>query len=336
VGVPVGLMFESATQLPGLSLRALNMQKSTIKAALIIATHGRSMMIEVLLDNLARCIFPPNVVIYIIENGPASGVKAICEVNALRDRVRYLHSEIAGKTVALNRAIHFADEEFLIFFDDDISVRTNIITRYIAAAERYGPGYFFGGPWVAEAETPCPTHLLPHLPLSARGSTLGWPEAEAELSRFDYFLGSNWAAFRVDLLRAGLFDEDLGPRPGKYSAVGDETELQRRLISLGVQPIYLPQAVIHHSVKAECYTIEWIRNRHFRHGITDRIISTKRGERAYELMGIPWCAIAMYVMQNVRLIVASLLRFSLERRTTFKMREAYWAGWLYGAWTRGK
>jgi hypothetical protein len=104
----------------------------------------------------------------------------------------------------------------------------------------------------------------------------------------------------VGLFRAGLFDEDLGVGPVKYPPVSEESELQQRLISIGVRPVYLPQAVVRHSVKKECYTFEWVSNRHFRHGTTDYIIWRKLGPtvaftpqnwRGYEVLGTLWEAV---------------------------------------------
>jgi GT2 family glycosyltransferase len=321
------------------------METPELKAALIIPTYGRPKAAEILLQHLALCAFPSNVIIYVIENGPPAGVEAVCNVNTVGNRVRYLHSPIAGVSVALNLAIRSANQDFFIFFHDDIKVPTNTVASYIAAAARYGPGHFFGGPWIADAESSCPKPLLPHLPLSARGWSLGEQEIEVDKSLFNFFCSMNWGAFRGDLLKAGLFDEDLGVGPGKYSPVSEESELQQRLIAIGVRPVYLPQAIIRHSVKSECYTVEWIRNRHFRHGITDWIIRKKYGPiaaftpenwEAYEFLGVPWGAVMKYCKQTLKQMIAPLLSFPLERRLSIKFIKAYWAGWLYGATTRRK
>jgi hypothetical protein len=79
-------------------------------------------------------------------------------------------------------------------------------------------------------------------------------ETEIERSKFEYFFGTNWAVFRSDLDKSGLFSEDLGPSPVNYPAAGAETELQQRLIKIktGVRAItYL--ALVHHPV---CISLE--------------------------------------------------------------------------------
>lgn len=307
-----------------------------MKTAIVIPTYNRSLMVERLLINLAQCAFPPNVEIYVVENGPRGSSENVCNANTAGNRVRYLHSQIGGRAKASNFAIQHSGADFFIFFDDDITFPATIVETYVEAAQRYHQGHFFGGPLIADAEAPCPPHLVPYLPASARGRSLADHETEVETSRFDFFFGGNWAAFGADLFKVGLYDENLGAAPRKYSPVGDETELQQRLIAAGVRPIYLPDAFIHHFVGKECYTEKWIGNLRFRYGITDWIIAGKTGQRGYEILSIPLWATGAIAKQNIKLLIARLFGFSIERRTGIKMRIAYLAGWLYAAWTRSR
>src|SRR5262249_32776559 len=68
------------------------------------------------------------------------------------------------------------------FFDDDVRVSTGIIETYVEAAQRYGPGHFFGGPLLIDAEAPCPAHLVPYLPPSATGWAFANRETEIKAS----------------------------------------------------------------------------------------------------------------------------------------------------------
>jgi GT2 family glycosyltransferase len=306
-----------------------------MKTAIVIATYRRPVMIERLLTNLGECILPPAVEIFVVENGPQSGVESACIRHTVGNRVRYLHSPIAGKTHALNQAIRFSDADFFIFFDDDIIVPPTIVETYAEAAQRYGLGHFFGGPLIADAELPCPPHLLPHLPSSAIGRSFADQETELEVSQFLFFFGANWAVFRADLIRTGFYNEDLEAGPTKYSPADEETELQQRLVTANVRPIYLPNAAIHHFVRKECYTLEWVCDRHFRRGISDWI-KAENHQRGYEVLGISFQGIRESVKQKTKLRIARLLNFPLERQTSIEVRGAYWRGWVYGAWTRVK
>jgi GT2 family glycosyltransferase len=291
-------------------------------------------MIERLLIKLSQCAFPPQVDIYIVD-GSRSGTQAVCEANTVGNRVRYLYSENAGQAEATNLALRTSTADFFIFFDDDITVPANIIETYVEAAQRYGPGHFFGGPLVADAEVPCPPHLAPHLPPSAKGLSLADHETEIRPSEFPFFFGANWAVFRSDLLASGFFLENLGPAPSKYTPVGDETELQHRLIKASVRAIYLPSAVIHHFVGRECYTVKWVWHRNFRTGLYDYQASRRNGhQQLAAIFGVPLWLIRTTMIIELKLLILRVGGFPIERIISMKMKQGYWFGWLYGAWKR--
>ena len=149
---------------------------------------------------------------------------------------------------------------------------------------------------------------------------------------FGYFFGANWAVFRSDLRKVGLFSEELGITASPRSPMGEENDIQLRLLQADVKPVYLPGALVLHHVPHECYTLEWVWRRRFRLGVTD----WKRKERAEQahcrkLLGIPtWLARA--VMQHmVNAAASSILGWT--RKTEIRMQQAYLQGLLYGAWT---
>jgi glycosyltransferase involved in cell wall biosynthesis len=303
-----------------------------MKTAITIPTFKRAAMVERLLVNMRRCAFPPDVEIYVVENGPVCGVEDICKACALDVPVRYLYWPVAGKSLALNYAINCNTADFLIFLDDDIRISADAVEAYIEAAHRHGPGSFFGGPLLVDAEIQCPPHLVAHLPRSAKGWWPGDHEMEMEKSKFEYFFGANWAVFRSDLT-SNLFAEHLGVTAGTYSPLGEEVEIQRRLIGAFVKAIYLPRAIVHHTVSKECYTIEWVVNRAFREGITDWIL-TQRAEQEYwrKLFGIPTWLIRAAIEQSVKARISRFRHLPIELCTEIKVREAYLHGLAYGAW----
>jgi len=288
-------------------------------------------MVGRLLNNLGNCAFPPKTDIYIVENGSQAGTEVVCSQNTVGNRVRYLYSPSAGRSLAMNLAIRHSDADFFLFLDDDVTVRTDFVKNYVDAAQRYGPGYFFGGPLIADAEVPCPAHLLPYLPPSARGRSLADQEFQIEPSHFDYFFGANWAVFRIDLMKSGLFAEHLGVSDRTGSPMGEESDLQRRLIDASAKPIFLPNAVIHHFVPKECYTSEWVCQRHFRLGLTH--ILEKQGTNDSHIYS--WYQILQtcgkVLEMKCKVLLSLLLLFPIERRTRIKVREAYLRGRFYGA-----
>lgn len=302
-----------------------------MKTAIIIATFKRPDFLERLLISLSKCSFPPDVEIHVIENGPVSGAEETCRTHSVGGRVKYFYWHVAVKSLALNHVIHSGDADFLIFFDDDVKVPENIVSLYVDAAQRYGKGHFFGGPLIPDSDVECPTHLVPYLPRSAAGWSHGDYETEIKSADFEFFFGANWASFRSDLVRAGLFADELGITGEKNSPVGEETELQQRMVAAGMKAIYLPGAVIHHFVPRECYTVRWVWHRNFRLGVTDWITTYSAMKARRKIFGVPAWILRSAIEQKVWLLRSYLQLFSLARRTEIQIRYAYLAGMIHGA-----
>jgi GT2 family glycosyltransferase len=306
-----------------------------MRTAIVIPTHKRATMMARLLDDLTRCARPPECRIYVVENGPRGNTEELCERSALRAQLHYLYLPRGHKSVALNTVIESTSEDFIIFFDDDVALPAGIIATYVDAAERYGPGHFFGGPLIADIDIPCPPDLAPYLPLSA----LGWAHADHEAildqGDFDYFFGANWAAFRSDLTRAGLFSEDLGITASSRSAMGEENDIQERLIRAGARPVYLPDATVRHHVPPECYTAKWVWRRRFRLGVTEWK-RTAHAEYAHcrRIFGVPAWLLRAVLQQKIKAMLSSL--FDWGGKTDIQMKDAHLRGLLYGAWTARK
>jgi GT2 family glycosyltransferase len=303
-----------------------------MKTAIIIPTYKRLWLIERVLRNLTRCAFPPDVEICVVENGSRDGVESLCRDFSVGDRVCYLHTPVPGRSKAVNLAIRAMDADFFIFFDDDVTFAEDMVEIYVDAARRHGQGHIFGGPLVPDAEMRCPSYLIPYLPRSATGWSLGDGEIEIPASQFEYFFGANWAVFKSDLMTSGLFSEDLGVGAAKNSPMGEETELQHRLINASVKAVYLPRATIHHLVPPECYTMKWAWRRTFREGVTDWKLVHRFEPMRRRIFGIPLWIIRAVAIQEFKVTLSYAPGFSIERRTEIKIREAYLAGLLHGAW----
>jgi glycosyltransferase involved in cell wall biosynthesis len=303
-----------------------------LKTVIIIPTHKRAAMLKRLLTDLARAAPCPDISVLVVENGPRSGAETICEDFARRGRLHYRYFSHGHKSVALNFAIQNSSQDFIIFFDDDVALPEDIVSIYIEAARRYGPGHFFGGPLTTDTDIPCPADLAPYLPLSATG----WAPTDREMimdkDRFQYFFGANWAVFRSDLNAVGAFSEELGITASPRSAMGEENDIQERLVQAGIIPVYLPGALVRHHVPPECYTPAWVWRRRFRLGVTDWK-RTECVEQAHcrKLLGVPAWLLRAALQQKAKAVLSTILRW--RGKTDIRMQEAYLRGLLHGAWT---
>ena len=292
--------------------------------AIVIATRHREQLLARTLESVAGSKLPAALTeVVVIENGGETASRTIVEAMSGRLPVRYMSTPEGNKSRALNAALRDAAADMICFLDDDVRIDHQTIDGYAAGATKYGRGHYFSGPLVAEWELEPQEWLKPYLPPSAKGWDLGDHEVYVDRA---VFIGSNWAAFRDDLLSAGGFDEHIGPGT-PAGAIGDETELQQRMLRAGNRGVYLPHARIWHHVARSSCDFEWARLRQRRTGVTSGLLGTPpywrsvpRGPAGLALIGVLFAKVA----------VARALGWSEERRVHVEMVSAYVSGYVKG------
>lgn len=218
----------------------------------VIPTHGRETLLERTLRSVADGSLPPALrEVVVVENGERGDAEMTVRRVAEALPVRYVYSEPANKSCALNSILEACSDAFLVFFDDDVRVGPNTLATYARAIRHHDKGFFFGGCCEVDYEEEPPGWLKPFLPPSAVGWSLGG--AETDFDRPD-FLGFNWAASASDLIRMGGFNEERGP--GTVSR-GQETDMQERMLKDGMRGRYLPDALVWHYVPRGRCSPEW-------------------------------------------------------------------------------
>ena len=273
------------------------MYKKRFPIVVLIPAHGRPKLLSRTLDSLATCDLPASYhELIVIENGSRAGAENV--VASLPDRLnaRYMHRERGNKSYALNEALETIPDGLIVFFDDDVRVLREILMHYASAAAQKGEKNFFGGPIDVDYESPSPEWLTPYLPGSARGWGLNGIEVESH----PWFLGANWATFAEEIRNVGGFDTSVGPGE---AAVGQETEIQQRLVAHGCVKVFVPGAKVWHYVPKERCSPKWALQRQYRHAVTDGLQNTE-GDR---LWGVPrW--IPREMMRSTYMAVRDLLR----------------------------
>ncbi|MEM8873786.1 MAG: glycosyltransferase [Planctomycetota bacterium] len=203
--------------------------------------------------------------VWVVENGGTH--RAVDAVVSAPDRlkVRHLPTPDRGKCRALNQAAKWAAAmmpgALMVLLDDDVRVDTGTLTAYADAASARPANAFFGGPTDVDYERDVPVWLLDYLPVSARGwSHGGGPVTEP------VFLGFNWAAYAKDILAVGGFDESRGPGSGT-ATLGDEGDMQQRLLDAGNTAHYVQAAKVWHWVPADKCTPDWALERNYQQGL---------------------------------------------------------------------
>lgn len=232
----------------------------------VIAACKQPALLRRTLTSFAACTKPAGYRgLIVVENGPKSGLDGVIAEFAREYRFEYRYSEPANKSLALNRALATVAGSLVVFTDDDVQVPPGTLVAYARGAAGVRGGEFYGGPILPDYEGPQPPKwLLPMLPRSAAGWNWDMP-AKTEIDQPE-FIGPNFAAFASDVLRSGGFDTRLGP--GRHMACpGEDTEIQERLLASGAKGYYLPDAAMHHLVRAASASLEFAVERAERNGI---------------------------------------------------------------------
>ncbi|WP_251965222.1 glycosyltransferase [Salinibacter ruber] len=231
----------------------------------LIPTHGRPRLLERTLESVVQCTLPDRYEeLVVIENDSRAGAEELVEDLPERLNARYMHRAYGNKSLALNEALETIGDGLVVFFDDDVEVNSDTLIAYWeAASTKVGVGNcFFGGPFSAIHDTPPPEWMRPLLPRSARG----WDPGDGGGDRDQLFLGFNWAAYRTDLLEVGGFNVNYGPGAPTKS-VGQESQMQKRLMDSGLRKVYVPNASVKHNVSATDHDLWWLLKRKYREGI---------------------------------------------------------------------
>lgn len=225
-----------------------------------IPTNGRPDLLQRTLESLAACQIPKCLVqTIVIENGGQNGAEEVVAAASPQLKASYRFVAEGNKSHALNVGLEGIEDGLILFFDDDIRLDRSVLEAYSTAADKFGEGHYFGGPFEVDCESEPPQWLKEFLPRSATG----WkpPSDDYNISLSTNFYGFNWAMFARDLIATGPFNPQRGP---SCNATGQEDEMQSRLRERGIVPRYVSDAKVWHYVPEDRCSIEWTINRTYR------------------------------------------------------------------------
>jgi GT2 family glycosyltransferase len=289
-----------------------------------IATAGRPDLLKWTLHSLGKCLLPAGYKeTIVVENGTRAGAEDVVRSGPPSLNLRYLHEPQSNKSAALNRALAAFRDCLIFFTDDDVRLDPRVLQAYSDAAEKVGPGKFFGGPADVDYESPPPTWLRQYLPKSATGWQWKW---DPNCVNVPEFLGFNWAAFASDLRAVGGFNTDRGPGSPSGST-GQESDMQHRLLNRGLHGVYVPHARVWHFVPGERCSLKWAIDRNFRHGVEEGTLAAAEPQGPCGLP--PWRITNHYLKGIVRELMWSFST-SPELRFRARHRRSYDRGLMHG------
>jgi glycosyltransferase involved in cell wall biosynthesis len=177
----------------------------------------------------------------VVGQGDEATQRAVVEEAAQGDvRVRYVHLQRRGASVARNAGVEASSGEIVAFMDDDCEAAPDWLTEL---DKQFVEGVgFVSGSLIAPEKTErlgaCP-HAVPEA-LSFSGDPKTVPLPDGFL-----MLGANIAARRSAFVDVHGFDDYLGP--GAQFQGGEEHDLVRRMLRHGATVRSTPTAIVYHT-----------------------------------------------------------------------------------------
>jgi glycosyltransferase involved in cell wall biosynthesis len=231
------------------------------------ATRNRADQLAAVLEAFAGLVPPPGGwKLVVADNGSTDATQALLAQYGGRLPLEVLLEPRAGKNAALNRAIASFEGDLVVLTDDDVLPEPDWLLRLEAAAEAHPEASLFGGTIL-----PAWPEALPHWLDEASvdfGMLFALVSRESGPCDFRVIFGPNMAVRRTVFARGHRFDESIGP-DGKnpLSAMGSETEFNRRLSDAGHRAHFVAEARVRHIIRPEQFEESWILNRAYRNGL---------------------------------------------------------------------
>jgi glycosyltransferase involved in cell wall biosynthesis len=208
-------------------------------------------------------VIPPDVTweVVVVNNGCTDDTDSVIASFEWRLPIRRAFEPSVGTSNARNRALHESSGEYVLWMDDDILVTSHWLESYVRAFRRWPNADVFGGPIepLFEGEPPAwiPRVLHEIGPVFGRQTLGNAPVALAPDRVSDGPYGGNFV-LRRRALPERPFSGLLGPIGSRY-ALGEETEVVRRLLASGLSGWWTPEPLVRHWIPQSSQTLDYVR-----------------------------------------------------------------------------
>lgn len=202
------------------------------KISLVVATLGRRIELDRLLDSLTRQTLPPHQVI-IVDQNPFGWLDDL--LAAYADRIPLLHLHSAkGASLGRNTGLACVTGNLVGFPDDDCWLQPDLIARIVA--------HFGARPGLAAA-------CIPLSDETGQPIMLRWPANTTPITRANVWqtcLMAGLFARKSAFALTGTFDEQLGVGAATGLFSGEETDLLLRFLAKNLAAEFTPIKGLHH------------------------------------------------------------------------------------------
>ena len=235
--------------------------------SIVICTRNRPQSLERTLYSMVEsardCDFDEFEVL-VIDNGDSLDTSAISAKFCSHLPLRIVSEKRPGLSIARNSGVAFAQGEWILWTDDDVTVDALWLKAYCAAIKRFPNVSVMGGPITPTFDGQPPSWLLNgqhHIPAAFASRA---PEDVTDVFQkggpTPY--GANFAIRRSDALRFP-FDTSLGRHPQRPTRGGEETMVIQNILSDGGTGRWLRDATVLHHIDQSRQSRKYIRSFYF-------------------------------------------------------------------------
>lgn len=255
--------------------------------SIIAPTYNGAQTLPLMLNALIQVDIPPGGCEYIfIDNASKDNSAEIIRSYSSQLPITLVQESKQGKNFAVAAGLKAAKGSLFLFTDDDVLPCADWLVRYEAIAKAHPEISIFAGQ-VRHHWMKTPPQWLKQL--GAEGKAFaGTPEnlKGGNIQAIE-IKGPNFMV-RREITELFPPDPSIGPTPSGNYIAGSETEFLLRAESAGYKMHFLPEASVHHIVKANQMKLRGILKRYYRIGRGTCATGVKTFPKdSPELLGIP-------------------------------------------------
>jgi glycosyltransferase involved in cell wall biosynthesis len=238
----------------------------------VICTHNRAELLQKAIQSLVdQDCAQDEFEVLVVDNGSTDNTREVVERFSVVGNIRYLAEPEIGLCIARNTGWRNARGEYVAYLDDDAIAAPCWIASIARAFSRHSNAGTVGGRVEPIWEDARPDWLSNELALGL--TIVDWSEHERIIPDIncEWLVGANMAMPKSVLDKVGGFHPKLD-RVGKNMLSGGDVFLQKQIMELGYDCVYVPQMAVRHLVMKSRLDQNWFRRRYYWQGFSDGVM----------------------------------------------------------------
>lgn len=288
-----------------------------VRISLIVPTYNRANYLEESLPSFINQTLDKNLYeIIVIDNNSTDETKCITErlLSTYQGPWRYIFEPKQGLHYARNRGLLEGCGDIIVFGDDDIIACDQWLEFILREFDEHSKTGIVGGKvlpnwkgvppeWIYDYGTEKTHTVFAYMDYGQ----------DRKILENGYVFGCNFAVRRDLAIKVGGSTPDTFPKKLKHLSGGGECDLIDRIRALGVDVVYLPEALVRHCAEASRATLSYFIDRHERFVIEN--IRTSFSDTKKLPMALTWYSKALRDLCNIyRLQFENVIRFCLKKK----------------------